>query len=99
MSRAALIFRFLLRRTGNVFLIGVALLLTGEVILRLPIGRALEYQPDQDLGAVLRPNQRAGSWMGEMTYLSPPITLNADGHRGPETDWPQPALLTLGDSE
>lgn len=63
-------------------------LVAGEVYLRLPFGRPLEYQPDEELVAVLAPGQRS-AWE----------TVNRDGHRGKETDWSAPVILAVGDSQ
>lgn len=76
------------------------LLVMGEVYMRLPfIPQRLEYRPDRDLGGVLRPDQVGYVWLGNMSFKSPPVTINRDGHRGRDTDWSRPVLLVLGDSE
>ncbi|MCI0459324.1 MAG: hypothetical protein L0Z62_20435 [Gemmataceae bacterium] len=66
----------------------VLVAVAGEVYLRLPVGRQLEYQPDEELGGVLAP----GQWtVGER--------VNRDGHRGRDTDWSRPVILAVGDSQ
>ncbi len=81
---AALIYRHRWELVAVLVLVAVA----GEVYLRLPVGRQLEYQPDEELGGVLAP----GQWtVGE--------TINRDGHRGRDTDWSRPVILAVGDSQ
>jgi hypothetical protein len=70
----------------------------GELYMRLALPR-LEYRPDADLGASLAPAQHGYVWLANVSLQSPPISLNSDGHRGVETDWSQPVVLVLGDSE
>jgi hypothetical protein len=83
-----------------VVLSGLCLLGLGELYMRLPfIPQRLEYQPDHELAVVLKPNQSGYVWLANLSTPSPPITLNADGHRGKPTDWSKPVLLALGDSE
>jgi lysophospholipase L1-like esterase len=67
-----------------VVLVGVA----GEIYLRLPIGRQIEYQPDEELVSILAPGQQS---LHE--------TVNRDGHRGKDTDWSAPVILAVGDSQ
>ena len=84
------------------FVLSVAVLVVaaGETYFRLPfIPQRLEYQPDADIGGILRPSQRGYVWLANMSLQTPPITLNRDGHRGAETDWSRPVVLALGDSE
>jgi len=72
----------------------------GEACMRLPIGlRQLEYEPDADLDGRLAPSQVGYVWLANMSLQSPRITLNRDGHRGADTDWAQPVVLAVGDSE
>ncbi|MBI1915835.1 MAG: hypothetical protein HYS12_14040 [Planctomycetes bacterium] len=86
--RISQIARCLYRMKWYVFcVLGVATL-AGEVYLRLPCGRQLEYQPDPDLGGVFRPGQSSSM-----------VTVNRDGHRGKDTDWLRPVLLAVGDSQ
>lgn len=74
--------------------------LLGEAWTRAPfVTPRLEYQVDRDLDGRLRPGQRGFMWMGNMSLRSPPITLNSEGHRGRETDWDAPVILTLGGSD
>ena len=78
----------------------VVTLLLGEAYMRLPfVARRLEYEPDPVLGGRLAPNQFGYIWLAQMSLQSPPITINRDGFRGYETDWTQPVVLILGDSE
>jgi hypothetical protein len=71
-----------------------------EMYLRIPfILKPLEYQADSELGASLRPGQLGYVWIGNMSFQSPPISINSDGHRGDQTDWSKPVVLTVGDSE
>jgi hypothetical protein len=78
----------------------LALIVGGELYMRLPfIPQRLEYLPDQELGAALKPSQQGYMWLANMSATSPPITLNADGHRRGATDWSRPVVLALGDSE
>jgi len=80
--------RYLVRRKWDVLCALIVVTLAGEVYLRLPCGRQLEYQPDPELGGVYCPSQS-----------SPMVTINSDGHRGKETDWSRPALVAVGDSQ
>lgn len=74
--------------------------LLGEAWTRAPfVTPRVEYEVDRDLDGRLRPEQRGFMWMGNMSLRSPPITLNSDGHRGEETDWGAPVVLTLGGSD
>src|SRR5262249_17971603 len=50
--------------------------------------RLVEYQPDPELGQVYQPSQ-----VGALG------TFNADGHRGPDTDWSRPVVVAVGDSQ
>src|SRR5437870_4794788 len=91
---------YCLRKTWVILLTGVLLLVLGEAYLRLPfITQRLEYMPDAELGWTLAPNQRGYEWLGNQSVQSPPMTLNSDGHRGRPTDWSQPVLLSVGDSQ
>jgi lysophospholipase L1-like esterase len=92
--------RFLLGQWRFVAVVLMLLVAGGETYFRLPfILQRLEYQPDPEIGGVLRPSQRGYVWLANMSLQSPPITLNRDGHRGAETDWSHPVVLVLGDSE
>src|SRR5260370_945761 len=82
------------------FLSGLALLVLGEVYLRLPfIPQRLESMPDEELGGIVAPSQRGYDWLGNFSVQSVPITVNSDGHRGRDTDWSGPVLLAVGDSQ
>ncbi|HLJ95934.1 MAG TPA: hypothetical protein VKU02_22355 [Gemmataceae bacterium] len=94
------VFFYALRLSRVLLLGGVVALALGEIYLRLPfIPQRLEYIPDEELGGVLAPSQRGCYWMGSFSVQSVPMTVNSDGHRGHETDWSQPVLLALGDSQ
>lgn len=73
---------------GEIFAVGILVAIAGEIYLRLPIGRQLEYQPDQELVSILAPDQQ-----------SIRERVNRDGHRGKDTDWSAPVILTVGDSQ
>src|SRR5262249_25487073 len=73
---------------GEILAIVVLVVVAGEVYLRLPIGRQLEYQPDEELVSILAPAQQS---LRE--------TVNRDGHRGKDTDWSAPVILAVGDSQ
>ncbi len=82
------------------FLSGLALLVLGEVYLRLPfIPQRLESMPDEELGGIVAPSQRGYDLLGNFSVQSVPITVNSDGHRGRDTDWSGPVLLAVGDSQ
>ena len=83
-----------------VALVAALVVAGGEAYFRLPFfTQRLEYQPDRDMGGILRPSQRGYVWLANMSLQAPPITLNRDGHRGADTDWSRPVVLALGDSE
>jgi hypothetical protein len=87
-------------RWGTFFITAAFALTLCELYVRLPfIPQRLEYQIDQELIAKLKPNQRGFMWMGNMSYKSPVIMINRDGHRGEETDWSKPVILAVGNSE
>lgn len=73
---------------GEIFAVVVLVAIAGEIYLRLPIGRQLEYQPDEELVSILAPDQQS---LRE--------TVNRDGHRGKDTDWSAPVILAVGDSQ
>jgi hypothetical protein len=73
---------------GELLAIVALVAVTGEVYLRLPVGRQLEYQPDKELVGILAPGQRSAR-----------ETVNRDGHRGKDTDWSAPVILAVGDSQ
>jgi hypothetical protein len=76
------------RHKGELLAVVVLVAVAGEVYLRLPFGRQLEYQPDPELVGVLAPGQRSAR-----------ETVNRDGHRGKDTDWSAPVILAVGDSQ
>jgi hypothetical protein len=82
------VLRWIARRWTDLLIVVVAATLLGEVYLRSYVGRQHEYGPDPELGARFRPGQEA--FRGR---------VNADGHRGPDTDWSRPLLVGLGDSQ
>ncbi len=61
--------------------------LASEIYLRTPWGRPLEYQADDELVGIYRPDQQV-----------PGLRVNRDGHRGDDTDWARPAFVAVGDS-
>lgn len=94
------IFLYSLRMSRALLLSGLAVLVLGEVYLRLPfIPQRLEYIPDEELGGILAPSQRGCYWMGSFSVQSVAMTVNSDGHRGHETDWARPVLVAFGDSQ
>jgi hypothetical protein len=71
-----------------------------ELYTRFPfLPQRLEYQVDEELISVLRPSQKGYDWLGNMSFKSPLISLNQDGHRGKETNWSNPVILAVGNSE
>lgn len=76
------------RRGWDLAAVVVVALLLGEGYLRSHAGRQHEYGPDPELGARFRPGQDAARGR-----------VNADGHRGPETDWARGCFVGLGDSQ
>ena len=73
---------------GEILAVVALVAVAGEIYLRLPIGRQLEYQPDDELVGILAPGQQ-----------SIRETVNRDGHRGKDTDWSAPVILAVGDSQ
>ncbi len=86
--RISQVARYLYRKKWDVLCVLAIVTLAGEVYLRLPWGRQLEYQPDPELGAVFCPGQSSSL-----------VTVNSDGHRGKDTDWDRPVILAVGDSQ
>jgi hypothetical protein len=87
-------------RKRLIFFSGLLVLVLCEAYLRVPwLIPRLEYRLDDVLVATLEPNQTGFMWMGDMSYKSPPIRINSDGNRGSETDWSQPVILAIGNSE
>jgi hypothetical protein len=84
----ATVLRWIARRGIDLLIVVALAALLGEGYLRSYLGRQHEYGPDPVLGARFRP--------GQETYRG---RVNADGHRGPETDWSRPVLVGLGDSQ
>lgn len=79
---------------------GFFLLLAGEAFFRIPAaGRQVVYDFDPELGKRLAPSQTGGMWVGNMAFLSPPMTFNSEGFRNPETSPGARAILCLGSSE
>lgn len=94
------IFHHLIKNMRLLLCVAFLVVLLCELYLRFPLlPPRLEYQVDKTLVATLRPNQRGFVWLGNMSYKSPIITVNRDGHRGEETDWSKPTVLTIGNSE
>ncbi len=92
--------RYLYKKIVLLFLTGVMVVGLCEIYFRLPfLPGQLEYQPDSEFGAELRAKQKGFIWLGNMSFKSPPIMINSDGHRGRETDWDKPVILAAGDSE
>ena len=87
MTSVADVARFLYRRRWDALCVLALVALAGELHLRSPWGRQLEYQPDDELVGVYRPDQVAQG-----------VRVNRDGHRGPDTDWCRPAFVAVGDS-
>jgi len=84
----------------EVVLICLLTLVLGEAYLRMPfVLPQLEYRSDGELDGRLAENQVGYLWLANMSLKTPPITLNADGHRGGITDWSRPVIVALGDSE
>src|SRR4029453_15402832 len=72
----------------------------GETYMRLPfLLPRLEYEPDRELEARLAAGQRGYLLLANMSMRTPPISVNREGHRGPEDDWRRPVILVVGDSE
>jgi hypothetical protein len=72
----------------------------GETYMRLPfVLPRLEYEPDRELESRLAAGQRGYLWLANMSMRTPPISVNREGHRGPEDDWRRPVILVVGDSE
>lgn len=95
-----LAWRYLYKKKWTVVWTGVVVALICEIYFRVPfLPQQLEYQPDLELGAVLRPNQRGYMWLGNMSFKSALISINRDGHRGTDTNWSEPVLLAAGNSE
>jgi len=84
-----------------IFLLVISMLLVlCESYMRFPfILQRLEYKIDDDLVSILKPSQKGYNWLGNMSFKSPPIEINSDGHRGIETDWSKKIILTVGNSE
>lgn len=72
----------------EIFAVVMLMTIAGEIYLRVPIGRQLEYQPDEEFVSILAPGQQS---LRE--------TVNRDGHRGKDTDWSAPVILAVGDSQ
>jgi hypothetical protein len=71
-----------------------------EIYFRLPfLPQQLEYKPDNELGSILKAGQEGYMWMGNMSFKSPAMKINSDGHRGRQTDWTKPTILAVGNSE
>jgi len=86
--RISQVARYIYQKKWNVLCVLAIVTLAGELYLRLPWGRQLEYQPDPELGAVYCPGQSSSQ-----------VTVNSDGHRGKDTDWDRPVILAVGDSQ
>jgi len=81
-------------------LVTLLALALGETYMRLPfLLPRLEYEPDRELEARLAAGQRGYLWLANMSMRTPPISVNREGHRGPEDDWRRPVILVVGDSE
>ncbi len=91
---------FCAKRIKLILLTGILVFLYCEVYMRIPfIPQRLEYNVDEELIYALKPSQVGYQWQGNMSYKSPLITMNSDGHRGRETDWSKPVLIAFGNSE
>jgi hypothetical protein len=89
--------RFLLQ---GVLAPGCLLLAIGEGFFRSPFaGKQAAYAFDPVLGERLAPSQSGRIWLGNKAFLSPPITLDAEGFRNPPVPPTAPAILCLGSSE
>ena len=93
------VIRWLLSRLGLLALVGALLLVITEGLIRsgvmLPI---INYKKDPYL-PLLEPNQRAVMYLANCSYRTPPISINSEGNRGPETDWSRKVVFFLGSSE
>ena len=100
MNPLNLMFSYFFKIKFDILLVILVLLLVGEIYMRFPfIPQRLEYQVDNNFVAVLKPNQIGFVWMSNMSMKSPVIELNSDGHRGKETNWSKPIILTVGNSQ
>jgi hypothetical protein len=79
--------RWLYRRRWDALCVFALVAAAAELYLRSPWGRQLGYEPDEELVGVYRPNQSAQG-----------VRVNADGHRGADTDWTRPVFVAVGDS-
>jgi hypothetical protein len=88
------------RGLGFIVISFMCILVLCEGYFRFPfIAQRLEYQIDNDLIAVLKPDQIGFVWQGNMSYKSPIIKINRDGFRGDEINWNKPTLVCFGNSE
>jgi hypothetical protein len=91
---------FLVRKSGILIFSFFCVLILCEIYFRLPfLPQRLEYQVDDELIAVLRPNQVGFQWQGNMSYKSPLIKINSEGFRGEEIEWSKPIIAAFGNSE
>ena len=75
-------------------------LIIGEVAFRLPNSPGLlRYQFDDELGWRLAPNQKGCLFLGGLSFLSPPITINNNGSRNLASDTSNITILAIGSSE
>lgn len=100
MKHISLILSFILNRIWFLLAVLLIVFILCELYMRNPLTLPqIEYQPDNDLIAMFKPTQRGFDWLANMSYKSPPMTLNNEGHRGKDTDWSQPVILTTGNSD
>ena len=91
---------FCTKRIRFILLTGLLVLVYCEIYMRFPlIPQRLEYDVDEEVVYVLKPSQAGYQWQGNMSYKSPLITINSEGHRGRETDWTKPVFVAFGNSE
>src|SRR5436305_14675718 len=87
MLSIASVLRLLWARRRDALWVLLLTALASEIYLRTPWGRPLEYQADDELVGIYRPDQQV-----------PGLRVNRDGHRGDDTDWTHPAFVAVGDS-
>ena len=71
----------------------------GEIYMQINFPPSVLYEFDSELGFKFGADQKSIVWQGNYSVPSPPIRINSESNRGPETDWSKKIVLAIGSSE
>ena len=71
----------------------------GEIYMQMNFLPSVLYEFDSELGFKFGADQKSIVWQGNYSVPSPPIRINSESNRGPETDWSKKIVLAIGSSE